>query len=131
MERFSHNIETLPATEIFKAEKITPEIIRRIVERIVGHLNPQKIILFGSRARGQATDESDLDILVVMETEQPKFQRGAAISNLISPRFFSMDISVYTPEEFETAANHEDPWFNPFIKEVLEDGVVLYDRETH
>jgi predicted nucleotidyltransferase len=121
----------VPETTVFKTEAVTADVLRHVVQRIVEALGPERIILYGSRARGEQTVDSDLDLLVVMETAESKFHRGALVSDLVSPRFFSMDMAVYTPDEFRRAATHEDPYFDPFLREVLEDGVILYERPAH
>ena len=119
----------LPRTDIFKTEEITPKVIRAAVERIVQAFNPEKIILFGSHAREEATERSDLDILVVMDSNESRAKRSGQVRRLVRPRDFDLDIVVYTPEEFQEAVEHEDYWFNPFIKDILEEGKVLYDKQ--
>ncbi|MBW2704655.1 MAG: nucleotidyltransferase domain-containing protein [Deltaproteobacteria bacterium] len=120
----------LPDTDAFKTEEISPEVIRVAVERIVRAFRPEMIYLFGSRARGESTQESDLDFLVVMESDRPRAERRGIVSNVVRPRFFPMDIVVYTPDEFKEAADHEDYWFNPFIKDIINEGIILYDRSA-
>ena len=120
----------LPDTDTFKTEDISPEVIRTAVERIVQAFSPEKIYLFGSRARGESTEDSDLDFLVVMESDRPRAERRGIVSEAVRPRFFPMDIVVYTPEEFRESAEHEDYWFNPFIKDIINEGIILYDRTS-
>lgn len=120
----------LPDTDAFKTEDISPEVIRVAVERIVRAFRPEMIYLFGSRARGESTQESDLDFLVIMESDRPRAERRGIVSNVVRPRFFPMDIVVYTPDEFKEAADHEDYWFNPFIKDIINEGIILYDRSA-
>ena len=121
--------EVLPETQVFDTEEITSEVIRAAVDRIVRALEPEKIFMFGSHARDEATDGSDLDLLVVMESNESIYERGIKIRKLISPRAFGLDILVYTPEEFKKAASHEDYWFDPLIKDILKEGKKLYDRQ--
>ena len=110
---------------------ITTADIRAIVSRIIEGVHPDKIFVFGSRARGEDIhDYSDLDILVVMETDKPVTQRSGDVVDFTFPRRFPMDIIVYTPEEFEKAAEHPVYYYDPFIKEVLKDGIVLYDKSA-
>jgi predicted nucleotidyltransferase len=128
-ERLQQRSAALPETDVFDTEKITSVVIRAAVDRIVRALEPEKIFMFGSQARGEATDVSDLDLLVVMESDESKLERGIKIRKLISPRAFGLDVLVYTPEEFEKAASHEDYWFNPLIKDIIKEGKKLYDRQ--
>ena len=55
---------------------ITPETIDQIVRIIVAQFNPRRIILFGSHGRGEASEQSDLDLFVEMETDLPKRERA-------------------------------------------------------
>ncbi len=58
------------------------------VERIVRELQPEAVILFGSYAYGAPTPDSDVDLLVIWETELPRLERYLAVSQLLSPRPF-------------------------------------------
>lgn len=97
-----------------------PEAIRRIVEA----LHPEKIILFGSYARGNPTPDSDVDLLVILETDLPVTERFLAVSNLLYPRPFPLDVIVKTPQEIERAMHKGDN----FIREIVSQGRVLYER---
>ena len=109
--------------------RITPENIRNLIARIVEAVHPEKIYMFGSRARGDIHNYSDLDLLVVIETDEPdKRKRGVEIAWMTRGRGFPMDVLVYTPDEFMKAANHEDYWFDPLVKDVLKEGVLLYPQ---
>ena len=107
---------------------VTQEEIRNLVLAIVEGVKPKKVILFGSRARGNEGDISDVDILVVMDTDKPKYRRRSEISRLLWDFDFPIDIVVYTPDEFKEAVEHEDYYFNPFIKDAVKEGVVLYEN---
>jgi predicted nucleotidyltransferase len=74
--------------------------IERLRDRIAKALHPEKIFLFGSYAEGRATEESDVDLVVVMESEQTPHQRNVAVKRLFPGRSFSLDAFVYTPIEF-------------------------------
>ena len=63
---------------------LTQATIQQIADRIADHFNPEKIILFGSYARGQAHHHSDLDLLIVMTTLAPRGQRSAPIVKMLA-----------------------------------------------
>ncbi|MEW5828043.1 MAG: nucleotidyltransferase domain-containing protein [Chloroflexota bacterium] len=103
------------------------ETLPEAIERIVAELKPEKIILFGSYAYGNPTPDSDVDLLVIMETTDRQVQRYVAVSNVLHPRRFPVDIIVKTPREVEEAMlGGKDNSF--FIREIIKKGKVLYDR---
>jgi predicted nucleotidyltransferase len=100
---------------------VFPEIVRRI--RAVA--NPRKIVLFGSRARGQERPQSDIDLLVIEDSLLPRHRRPvplyAALADL--PVEVDMDVVVYTPAEV-------DEWQGAsaaFVTTALREGRVLYE----
>ncbi len=98
--------------------------LRPAIQKIVRELAPQKIVLFGSYAYGNPNPHSDVDLLVIMESDQPHKERSWAVSRLLLPRPFPLDILVKTPEEVREALESGDF----FLKEILTRGVVLYER---
>jgi len=94
------------------------------VKRIVQALQPQAIILFGSYAYGAPTPDSDVDLLVVWESELPRLERYLAVSQLLAPRPFPVDILVKTPDELARALAAGDF----FLREIVDRGEVLYER---
>ncbi|PKO21590.1 MAG: nucleotidyltransferase domain-containing protein [Chloroflexi bacterium HGW-Chloroflexi-1] len=107
-------------------ERQVSETLPVAVKRIVEELRPEKIILFGSYAQGTATRDSDVDLLVIMETEAPSRERSWAISRLLIPRPFPVDILVRTPVEVEQALKKRDF----FMREIIEKGTLLYERHN-
>ena len=120
-------------SEMLDKIKVTPtgfpmpvaETLPEVVQRIVRTLQPEKIVLFGSYASGTPTCDSDVDLLVVMETTAPSVERYLAVSRLLRPRPFPVDILVKRPDEIQSALEAGDF----FIREVLSRGQVLYERE--
>lgn len=104
---------------------VTEGALQTVVRRIVEVLEPEKVILFGSHAYGTATPDSDVDLLVIMETNAPQVERYLAVSRLLRPRPFPVDILVRTPGEIARALETGDF----FIREILTRGQVLYERD--
>jgi len=96
--------------------------IESIAIQIVQKYEPEKIILFGSAARGEAGPDSDADFLII-KSQTPYYgaDRIRELSRLIE-RDIPVDFLVYRPEEFEKRLEMGDP----FLKAVLKDGKVLY-----
>jgi predicted nucleotidyltransferase len=101
------------------------ETLPGAIERIVSKLRPEKIILFGSYAYGNPTPDSDVDLLVIMNTKAKEIDRYVAVSNLLYPRQFPVDILVKTPKEIEEASGKKG---NFFLREILTKGKVIYER---
>jgi predicted nucleotidyltransferase len=103
---------------------VTEESLAVIVQRLVPALKPHKIIVFGSYSYGAPSPDSDLDLLVIADTQARPVDRYLRVSSLLRPRPFPLDILVKTPEEIKQAFAQGDP----FIVEILTQGRVLYER---
>ena len=103
--------------------EVTDTLLSEMVSKIVKHFHPEKVILFGSRAWGAPTKESDLDLLVVMDVDGSPIRKASEISRIARPRFLPMDIIVRTPDEIERRGGIGDP----FIKMIMNHGKVLYE----
>ncbi len=101
------------------------ETLPDAIGRIVSELKPEKIILFGSYAYGKPSPDSDVDLLVIMKTKAKEIDRFVAVSNLLYPRQFPVDILVRTPQEIEAETRKKG---NFFMREILKKGKVLYER---
>jgi len=77
-------------------------LIEQIKQRILDAVRLDRLILFGSRARHDAREDSDVDLLVVMETEAKPAYRSLPIRKALKDIHVSKDIVVYTPEEFQS-----------------------------
>ena len=108
-----------------KREESTQEKIDKMVRRIVKKFKPEKIILFGSYARGTPTRDSDVDLLIIMPVSGSKREKrieiGVALHDIRIPK----DIIVATPDEVERRKN----LVGTIIRPALEEGKVLYARE--
>jgi uncharacterized protein len=106
--------------------QLGPETFAEIVRRIRSVANPRKIVLFGSRARGEHRPDSDIDLLVIEDSSVPRHRRSiplnAALADL--PLDVDTEVVVYTPAEV-------DEWRNAgaaFVTTALREGKVLYER---
>ncbi len=98
--------------------------IRKIVDRIRARVNPEKIILFGSHARGVGNAESDVDLLIVMPVVGSKRDKAVEIGVLVHDIRIAKDIIVITPEDFRKRKNIVGTIERPAARE----GKVLYAR---
>lgn len=80
-------------------EAVDEPLLRAIVSKIVERFQPRRIVLFGSRARGDSRLESDVDLFIEMESADPPHERKCKIRALFPDRRWSLDLVVYTPAE--------------------------------
>ncbi|MBU7029552.1 MAG: nucleotidyltransferase domain-containing protein [Theionarchaea archaeon] len=97
--------------------------IEKLKGRIVKDYNPEKIILFGSLARGDYHELSDVDMIIIKKTRKRFLERIGDVL-LLNDTEMHLECFVYTPEEFSKMIEEE----NPFIEEVLKSGVVVYEK---
>ena len=105
-------------------DPIIAQELPRAVERIVHALHPEKIILFGSFAYGKPTYDSDVDLLVIWDTDQSRNERHWAVAQHLIPRVFALDLLVRTPDEIKTSLAKGDF----FVEEIVTQGKILYER---
>ncbi len=105
---------------------ITDDKIRQAAQKIADAVHPEKIILFGSYAYGKPTDDSDVDFLVVMESDLRVHKRTILLSEILRPRPFPVDIITRTPAELKERLEIGDCFF----KEIVTKGKVLYERAS-
>jgi uncharacterized protein len=107
-------------------DRVRREIERDLndwVPRIVEAMRPEQVILFGSAARGEAGDGSDIDLVVVADSEAGFFDRiGQAMDLYRGER--EINVLVYTPHEWQRMLAEG----RRFILTIVAEGVVLYDQ---
>jgi len=102
---------------------VDEQSIRELCARIVKEFQPDKIILFGSYAEGQAGPDSDVDLLVVLPFEGKNFWKSLEILNRTNPRF-PIDLLARRPDDTDRRYREGDP----LIRAALDRGKVLYER---
>lgn len=103
---------------------INDDLLKKISERLVAEFHPQRIILFGSQARGTADERSDVDILVVCPIKGKRRALMVAMDRTLSGLGFAKDIIVLTPKEFERDRHIPGTVARPAWLE----GRILYER---
>lgn len=119
----NRKFDFLGSGKVFMTRKL---MLQKEVKRMVGILvkkyQPQKVILFGSFVHGDVHEWSDLDIVIVRETDKRIYDRIAEVVELCKP-VVAVDFIVYTPKEFEQMQIEE-----PFVHdEIVEKGKILYE----
>ncbi len=97
--------------------------IRAFSEAIAREFHPRKIVLFGSYARGNPTEHSDVDLLIIMPRTRDRGERMSVRIRQAIPRDFPLDLLVRTPSDVAKRLR----WGDPFMRELLETGKVLYE----
>ena len=100
-----------------------PAVIGRAVEAIVRDYHPQRIVVFGSFARADTHELSDLDLIVVKETDERFFDRIGRVRDACVDVDIDVQPLVYTPEELQEMLDAG----NSFLETALEEGLVAYE----
>ncbi len=103
-------------------EKITPELINYIVEKIVREIQPEKIILFGSYARGDFNQDSDLDLFIIKDGKESSKVIRRKVDALLRGRKFAVDLLVRKPEEVAWNFRAKNPFY---LYHIFKDGKIL------
>lgn len=106
-------------------QELLTDSLNELLPVLVEEYDPEQVILFGSMARGRVEEWSDLDLLIVKETDEPFLDRSVRVA-LLCRAIVGVDYLVYTPAELAQMIERG----NPFIVEALREGQVLYDRRT-
>ncbi len=102
---------------------VDEKTIQGLTEQIAREFNPEKIILFGSRAEGTARADSDVDLLVILSFEGSSFRKSLDILNRLNPRI-PIDLIARRPDEAVRRYDQGDP----LIREAFDRGKILYER---
>lgn len=97
--------------------------IASIAGQIIAKYQPEKIILFGSQARGNFQKDSDFDFLIIKNDRRAKIDRMQTVYRLVEKKV-PADFLVYTPQEVAKRLKLGDP----FVKAIFKEGRVLYDQ---
>lgn len=100
------------------------ELLRKMIHRIVQTASPDRVILFGSHARENAHPDSDFDLLVIMDSDQPRYRRSAPMYTALADLPAEVDVVVYTPAEIQQWSGVPQALVTTAIRE----GKVLYER---
>ena len=103
---------------------IQSDVINEVVTRIVSRFNPDKIILFGSYANGTQNADSDLDLLIIQDSELPMQKRGFEIRKSLIGTMVPIDLLIYTKSEFD----QEKSLAFSFLNSAIKNSIVLYER---
>jgi predicted nucleotidyltransferase len=98
--------------------------IEQVAVRLGTAANASCVILFGTYARGEASENSDVDLMIIAESDLPRYKRSRDLYKLLRPYPFGMDLVVYTPEEIERGKKSPVS----FVSTVLREGKTLYVR---
>ena len=100
------------------------KVIDEIANKIAINFQPDKILLFGSYANGGANNDSDIDLLIIKNSDLPRYKRSAEIRKSLIGTKEPIDVIVYTQEEFDKEKDDEYSFLNTAIKTAK----VLYER---
>jgi predicted nucleotidyltransferase len=109
-------------------KRITDRVLKEMVDAIVREFDPERVIVFGSRARGEDTPESDVDLLVIESepfgAERSRWQEVSRLWGLVARFRVPVDVLLYSQDEFE----HWRKTRSHVIARAVREGRPLYER---
>ena len=107
-------------------ERVSDELIQRVVDKLVAEYAPQQVILFGSYAYGTPDRDSDIDLLIIKDTDEPFIERVVQVCKATRGMYkgIPFDPIVLTPEELDGRLRKGDHFFQDIVKK----GRVMYAR---
>jgi predicted nucleotidyltransferase len=97
----------------------------RIVDILQRDYRPEKIILFGSLAADRVSEWSDIDLLIIKDTDKRPIERNIEVCRLVRPAV-GIDLFIYTPQEFKALLEER----YTFILNILKTGKTLYEKRS-
>ena len=118
-----HDLEERTRRELPRLTEHEMGELARVVERLVEAFQPERIYVFGSQARGEATPDSDIDLLIVIEkADEPVHRLAQAAYRIAPPHSLALDLLVMPLDEFERRSRA----LASLPATVLREGCVLY-----
>ncbi len=105
---------------------VDDKLLAEVVRRLLAAGSPEKVILFGSRARGDERPDSDLDVLIIEESSEPRYRRASRYLRALTGIFPEKDVVVWTSDE----VREWEQVPNAFITTAIREGRVLYERQA-
>ena len=99
--------------------------LKRSISKLLVESGVKRAALFGSFARGDASEDSDIDLLVVKRSPKTRIERERELQSILFSREVALDLLVYTPEELEKNINSDR---NLFLEDIVRNGRVLYSK---
>ena len=100
--------------------------LSQIIEKLIKHYDPEKIILYGSYGTKSEMEDSDIDLLIIKDTDKRFVERQIEVEKILAEREVAIDVIVYTPQEIRYLFSIG----SPFIEEVMEKGRLVYMRKA-
>jgi len=110
-----------------QTQRITADLIGYVVKKIVQEVAPERVILFGSHARGEAGQNSDLDLFVIQDGHASNRAVRRQIEAALRGRRFGVDLIVRTTAEVRRNLADGNPFYR---RDIFGEGRVLYERST-
>jgi predicted nucleotidyltransferase len=103
---------------------VDARLLAEVVARIRDAGSPRRVVLFGSHATGRGRPDSDLDLLIIEDSDLPRHRRAPRYLRALVGVYPAKDVIVWTPAEIASWANVP----HAFISTILREGVTLYER---
>ena len=117
--------QALAVPTIDVRKRIPNSVIRALTRQIAEQFKPQKIILFGSYARGNPQPESDVDLLIIIDASLKEREQSLKIRRSLGV-LFGLDLIVHTPKRLAQRLEMGDS----FLRDVIQEGKVLYESRS-